>query len=86
MNQTRSRRLAGNSSRLVRLGHLSLNYKKNPTMKKFRTRRRVISILLALLLIYSAGYVVCRLNKSIVHSAAAIGGKCTGHEVTAGDF
>jgi hypothetical protein len=38
------------------------------------------------LIVYSAGYVVCRLNKSIVHSAAQVDGKCTAHEVVAGDF
>jgi hypothetical protein len=55
-------------------------------MTKSKLRRRVILILGLLLIVYSAGYVVCRLNKSIVHSAASLGGKCTGHEVHSGDF
>ena len=55
-------------------------------MLKSKRKRRLVLILLPVLILYSAGYVICRLNKSIVHSAAAVGGKCTGHEVTAGDF
>jgi hypothetical protein len=55
-------------------------------MAKSKLRRRVILILVLFLIVYSAGYVICRLNKSIVHSAASVDGKCTSHEVTAGDF
>jgi hypothetical protein len=55
-------------------------------MAKSKLRRRLILIVALLLLLYSAGYVVCRLNKSIVHSAANVAGKCTAHEVHAGDF
>ena len=55
-------------------------------MAKSKLRRRIILILLAVLLVYSVGYVICRWNKSIVHSAASVNGKCTGHEVQAGDF
>lgn len=53
---------------------------------KSTNRRRIILILLAVIILYSAGYIICRLNKSIVHSASAVGGKCTGHDVTAGDY
>ena len=55
-------------------------------MAKSKLRRRLILVLALLLVVYSAGYVICRLNKSIVHSAAAVAGKCTGHQVQAGDF
>ena len=55
-------------------------------MAKSKLRRRVLLVLALLLIVYAAGYVVCRLNKSIVHSAATVDGKCTAHEVTAGDF
>lgn len=55
-------------------------------MAKSKLRRRLILMALALLVVYSAGYAVCRLNKSIVHSAASVGGKCTSHEVHDGDF
>ena len=55
-------------------------------MAKSKLRRRVLLILALLLIVYAAGYVICRLNKSIVHSAATVDGKCTAHEVTAGDF
>lgn len=55
-------------------------------MAKSKLRRRLILILVMLAVVYSAGYVICRLNKSIVHSAASVGGKCTAHEVHEGDF
>ena len=55
-------------------------------MVKSKLRRRLILIVVLFLIVYSAGYVICRLNKSIVHSAANVGGKCTAHEVQAGDF
>ena len=55
-------------------------------MAKSKLRRRLALVLLLILAAYSAGYVICRLNKSIVHSAASVGGKCTAHEVIAGDF
>jgi hypothetical protein len=55
-------------------------------MAKSKLRRRLILIVAVFLLLYSAGYVGCRLNKSIVHSAANVAGKCTAHEVAAGDF
>lgn len=55
-------------------------------MAKSKSKRRLLLIFILLVLAYSAGYVICRLNKSIVHSAASVGGKCTGHDVTAGDF
>jgi hypothetical protein len=55
-------------------------------MAKSKLRRRLILILVLFLIVYSAGYVVCRLNKSIVHSAASVDGKCTAHEVHSGDF
>jgi hypothetical protein len=55
-------------------------------MTKTKLRRRLILILVLLLVVYSAGYVICRLNKSIVHSAATVEGKCTAHEVHEGDF
>ena len=42
-------------------------------------------MLTAGLLLYGFGYVVCRLNKSIVHYTASVDGKCTWHEVDAGD-
>ena len=54
-------------------------------MAKSKLRRRLVLILLALLVVYSSGYVICRLNKSIVHSSSNVGGKCTGHQVVAGD-
>ena len=53
-------------------------------MAKPKLRRRLVLVLLVILVAYSAGYVVCRLNKSIVHSAASVAGKCTAHEVIAG--
>jgi hypothetical protein len=52
-------------------------------MAKSKLRRRLILIVALVLLLYSAGYVGCRLNKSIVHSAASVDGKCTAHEVHA---
>lgn len=55
-------------------------------MAKSKLRRRVILVVAVILALYSAGYVFCRLNKSIVHSAATVDGKCTAHEVQAGDF
>ena len=55
-------------------------------MAKSKLRRRLILIVVLLLMLYSAGYVVCRFNKSIVHSAGSVDGKCTAHEVQAGDF
>jgi hypothetical protein len=55
-------------------------------MAKSKSRRRVLLVLALLLIVYAAGYIICRLNKSIVHSAATVDGKCTAHEVTAGDF
>jgi len=55
-------------------------------MAKSKLRRRLILIVALVLLLYSAGYVGCRLNKSMVHSAASVDGKCTAHEVHAGDF
>ena len=55
-------------------------------MAKSKLRRRLILIVAVLLVLYSAGYVICRLNKSIVHSASNVGGKCTAHQVHAGDF
>jgi hypothetical protein len=55
-------------------------------MAKSKRRRRLIFILMLFLIVYLAGYVVCRLNKSIVHSAASVDGKCTAHEVHDGDF
>ena len=55
-------------------------------MAQSKLRRRLILIVALVLLLYSAGYVGCRLNKSIVHSAASVDGKCTAHEVHAGDF
>jgi len=55
-------------------------------MAKSKLRRRLILVLALLLVVYSAGYVICRLSKSIVHSAASVEGKCTAHQVTAGDF
>lgn len=55
-------------------------------MAQSKLRRRRIIILLLFLIVYSTGYVICRLNKSIVHSAATADGKCTAHQVTAGDF
>lgn len=55
-------------------------------MAKSTLRRRLILIGAVFLLLYSAGYVACRLNKSIVHSAASVDGKCTAHNVDAGDF
>ena len=39
-------------------------------MAKSKLRRRLILIVALLLMLYSAGYVVCRFNKSIVHSQA----------------
>ena len=42
--------------------------------------------LAALLILYFAGYVVCRMNKSIVHYTATAGGRCSFHEVAAGDY
>lgn len=54
-------------------------------MAKSTLIRRLVLVVLAILIVYTAGYVVCRLNKSIVHSAASVDGKCTAHEVTAGD-
>lgn len=54
-------------------------------MAKSKLRRRLILIVVLFLIVYSAGYVICRLNKSIVHSAASVDGKCTAHEVHAGD-
>lgn len=54
-------------------------------MAKSKLRRRLILVLAVFLVLYAAGYVVCRLNKSIVHSAASVDGKCTAHEVHAGD-
>jgi hypothetical protein len=55
-------------------------------MTKSKLRRRLILIVGLFLLLYSAGYVGCRFNKSIVHSAASVDGKCTAHDVDAGDF
>jgi hypothetical protein len=49
-------------------------------------KRKLLLAVIVLLLLYSAGYVFCRMNKWIVHSAANVGGKCTGHEVAPGDF
>jgi hypothetical protein len=55
-------------------------------MAKSKLKRRLILILFLFLIVYSVGYVICRLSKSIVHSAATVDGKCTAHQVTAGDF
>ena len=55
-------------------------------MAKSKLRRRLILIVSVSLLLYSAGYVACRLNQSIVRSAASVADKCTAHEVHAGDF
>jgi len=55
-------------------------------MAKSKLRRRLVLIVALVLLLYFAGYAGCRLNKSIVHSAASVDGKCTAHEVHAGDF
>ena len=53
---------------------------------KRRSRRRLIIVMLSLLLLYSAGYVYCRLDKSIVHYTATAGGECSYHGVDSGDF
>lgn len=55
-------------------------------MVKSKLRRRLILLSALLLILYCAGYVICRLNKSIVHSGASVVGKCTAHEVTSGDY
>ena len=55
-------------------------------MAKSKLRRRVLLVLALLLIVYAAGYVICRLNKSIVHSEAMVDGKCTAHQVISGDF
>lgn len=55
-------------------------------MAKTKLRRRLILVLILFLIVYSVGYVICRLNKSIVHSIAKVDGKCTAHEVHEGDY
>ena len=42
--------------------------------------------MLVLVVVYSLGYVFCRMNKWIVHSTSNVGGQCTGHHVAGGDF
>jgi hypothetical protein len=54
-------------------------------MKRLLKRRLLIGAL-ALFLLYAAGYVVCRANKSIVHYTAKAGGTCSFHGVDAGDY
>jgi hypothetical protein len=55
-------------------------------MAKSKLRRRLILIVALFYCCISPDMSSCRLNKSIVHSAASVDGKCTAHEVQAGDF
>ena len=55
-------------------------------MARRNLKRKLILIVAVLLLVYSLGYVFCRTNKWIVHSAASVDGKCTSHDVVGGDF
>ena len=50
-----------------------------------RTRKRIAVVVTAVVVVYGAGYIVCRLNKSIVHYTATAGGKCSFHGIAAGD-
>jgi hypothetical protein len=52
---------------------------------KSKLKRRLLLALLLFLLFYGSGYAVCRLNKSIVHYASSVDGKCTGHGVDSAD-
>ncbi|MDX6696129.1 MAG: hypothetical protein QOF02_3732 [Blastocatellia bacterium] len=38
-----------------------------------------------MLLLYCVGYAVCRVNRRIVHYTASVDGKCSFHDVDAGD-
>jgi hypothetical protein len=53
---------------------------------KRKFKRKLMVAMLALVLVYSLGYVFCRTNKWIVHSTSNVGGKCSGHQVNSGDF
>ena len=48
--------------------------------------RRILIAATALLILYLAGYVVCRVDKTIVHYTATAGGQCSYHGVGAGDY
>jgi hypothetical protein len=39
-----------------------------------------------MVILYVAGYVVCRIDKTIVHYTATAGGQCSYHGVAAGDY
>jgi len=54
-------------------------------MARSKLRKRILLVLLIIVVLYSAGYVVSRLNKTIVHSTSAVDGKCTSHDVIAAD-
>ena len=49
-------------------------------------KRRIVIVMLSLILVYSAGYVVCHTNKTIVHHTASAGGACSFHGVDVGDY
>jgi hypothetical protein len=66
---------------IVRRDQTGQNYKMRRLI-----RRPIAIVLLALILLYSLGYVVCRMNKSIVHYTATAGGRCSFHGVDAGDY
>ena len=51
-----------------------------------KRRRRILPALAVLLILYSAGYAICRMNKTIAHYTAAAGGRCSFHGVAAGDY
>jgi len=55
-------------------------------MPRRKLKRKLILVLASLLLIYFVGYGFCRYQKMIVHSAASAAGKCTFHDVSAGDY
>lgn len=55
-------------------------------MSRLKLKRKLIFVLGSLLLLYLLGYGFCRYQKMIVHSAASAAGKCTLHEVSAGDY
>jgi hypothetical protein len=50
-----------------------------------RIKRFLILGIAVLALFYATGYVVCRLDKSIVHYTASVDGKCTFHGVDSAD-
>jgi hypothetical protein len=57
-------------------------------MKVFSTKRRsrMLLALAALLILCFAGYLVCRMDKPIVHYTATAGSQCSFHRVAAGDY